>query len=61
MQYLFSENFGLTYQKNWWVGGFEEILTSADKVGGSKKGKKHADFILECSLSKGKIQFEFLF
>ena len=44
-----------------WVGGFEEMLTSADKVGGSKKGKKHADFMLECSLSKGKIQFEFLF
>ena len=41
MQYLFSENFGLTYQKNWWVGGFEEILTSADKVGGSKKVKKN--------------------
>ena len=55
MQYLFSENFGLTYQKNWWVGGFEEMLTSADK------GKKHADFTLECSLSKGMIQFEFLF
>ena len=25
-------------------------MTSADKVGGSKKGKKHADVILEWSL-----------
>ena len=26
------------------------MLTSADKVGGSKKGQKHADVILEWSL-----------
>jgi hypothetical protein len=28
------------------------MLTSADKVGGSKKGQKHADVILEWSLVK---------
>ena len=30
------------------MGGYEEMLTSADKVGGwVKKGQKHADIILE--------------
>ena len=27
------------------VGKYEEKLTSADKVGGSKKGQKHSDII----------------
>ena len=34
------------------------MLTSADKVGGSKKGHKHADVILEWSLSKCQIDGE---
>ena len=33
-----------------WLGGFEEMLRSVDKVGGYKKGQKHADVILEWSL-----------
>ena len=28
-------------------GGYKKMLTSADKVGGSKKDQKHADVILE--------------
>ena len=32
------------------MGGYEEMLTSADKVGGSKKGQNHADVVLEWSL-----------
>ena len=33
------------------MGGGGKLLTSADKVGGSKKGQKHADvYILEWSL-----------
>ena len=34
------------------MGGCEEMLTSADKMGRSKKGQKHADVILEWSLRK---------
>ena len=34
------------------VGGYEEMLTSSDKMGGSKKDQKHADVILEWSLRK---------
>ena len=30
-------------------GGYEELLTSDDKVGGSKKGQKHADVNLSIS------------
>ena len=30
-----------------WVGGFEEMVRSVDKVGEYKKGQKHADVILE--------------
>ena len=29
------------------LGGYKEVLMSADKVGGSKKGQKHVDVILE--------------
>ena len=32
------------------MGRYEEMLMSADKVGGSKEGQKHADVILEWSL-----------
>ena len=31
------------------MGGGGQLLTSAKKVGGSKKGQKHADVILEWS------------
>ena len=31
-------------------GGNEEMLTFADKVGGVRKGHKHADVLYECSL-----------
>jgi hypothetical protein len=40
-----TENCLLNSKYKYIEGGYEEILTSADKVGGSTKGQKHDDVI----------------
>ena len=44
------------------MGGYEEMMTSADKVGGwVKKGQNHDDVILEWSLTNQKIKISYCF